>query len=595
MDGPFANAGADSEQCESETIELKGQGSAIGTWESLTMGASLAGTGPDVTVNQKIIGTNKFRYCVADNGVTPVQTVCDTVDITIQPTVVPSITIIGSGVLGGECEGDVAQPMATATAGTITWNNGTIGTTATYANWRNNDLVTATLVSSEVCASPKSVTSGPIILIGAEKQDIDLNATITGLGDGSFCFDEAVNLVAVTGSNLVKHQWLAADNSVLSNDASHSFFASAGTTLRLTATAPTGCYTNSGEQKTQAITIEVEDPIFVTNLGYRDDSLDVASICQGNDGVFTVAGKAPRYDWFVNGNLAPTLSGPTVFISGLQNNDSVRVEAVSLAGCPVNAKAAVAVVVDQMPEPGLTTTGIVYHCVGKDTVLQTIEDELTYDYAWWSGNTLLGSGPTLAVKTEAKGSASIQNGACVAKFPFEARETAIGVKIGASPAENFEPGEALDLASSILGNNYDREISYQWSPAAILATPNAANTKASPTESVAIEVAVKTPEGCSATDKIELRKRNKLFIPNALTPESGDGNAAWNISGTENYPDLDIKVFNRWGVLVHGQTGYTIPWDGNLNGKPLPAGTYYFVIKHKSLDKPMVGDLTIVR
>jgi gliding motility-associated-like protein len=532
---------------------------------------------------------------VTDNSVTPIQKICDTVEITVRPTIIPTISILRTLTSVDNCVGDLAEFTATASAGTITWSNGSTGTTGTYTDWNNNDQVIATITNNDACAIPKSVTSNTIVLNGTAKQDIDLEAAIPALIDGTFCFGKEVDLVAVAGSDLVKYQWLAADRSMLSSDASYSFSATESTTLVLKTTAPAGCYTNAGTSKERTINIEVEAPITITNLGYTDDSLDLQSICVGNKGIFTVMGTASQYKWFVNGTEDAALVDATVSIANLQNGDSVRVEAQSLAGCPVRAKASIAVVVDKMPRKGLVTgTEPVYHCAGKDTVARTTETQ-KYTYTWKSGNTVLSTDSILKTRSESKGTVTIQNGACVVNFPFEVRETAFGIKLNASPAENFEPGEALDLSTSVSGNKYDRNIVYQWSPTAILATPNAANTKANPTETVFVKVMATSPEGCMAKDSLELKKRNKLFIPNALTPESGDQNAAWNISGTENYPDLDIKVFNRWGVLVHSQTGYTAPWDGNLNGKPLPAGTYYFVIKHRTLDKPLVGDLTIVR
>ncbi len=116
-----------------------------------------------------------------------------------------------------------------------------------------------------------------------------------------------------------------------------------------------------------------------------------------------------------------------------------------------------------------------------------------------------------------------------------------------------------------------------------------------PTKTGFVKVTVQNASGCIARDSIELRKKDKLFIPNALIPGTNDQNAFWGIKGTESYPNLDVKVFNRWGTLVHEQIGYTKPWDGTINGKDLPTGTYYYVIKDNSFEKPFVGDLTIVR
>ena len=77
-------------------------------------------------------------------------------------------------------------------------------------------------------------------------------------------------------------------------------------------------------------------------------------------------------------------------------------------------------------------------------------------------------------------------------------------------------------------------------------------------------------------------------IYNGLTP-NGDGlNDYFTIKGIENYPENNLKVFNRWGVLVYEADQYGI--DNNLfggislgratiaPGKELPSGTYYYVL-----------------
>ena len=39
-----------------------------------------------------------------------------------------------------------------------------------------------------------------------------------------------------------------------------------------------------------------------------------------------------------------------------------------------------------------------------------------------------------------------------------------------------------------------------------------------------------------------------------------------------------FKVFNRWGQLVFSTTDIHEGWNGQLNGKPQPLGTYVYVI-----------------
>ncbi len=185
---------------------------------------------------------------------------------------------------------------------------------------------------------------------------------------------------------------------------------------------------------------------------------------------------------------------------------------------------------------------------------------------------------------------SIRNGACTTTDTVTVLDVGPSVSIDPHYTE-FNPGEAVKLAADA---GHVPGLSYTWSPAALVPGTGAQVTLY-PTETVYAKVTVANGRGCTASDSALLKKLDRLFIPSAITPETGDQNAFWNIKGAEAYPDMDVRVYNRWGALVHQQRGYTSPWDGTLNGKELPTATYYYVIKAKNLDKTRVGDLTIVR
>jgi gliding motility-associated-like protein len=66
------------------------------------------------------------------------------------------------------------------------------------------------------------------------------------------------------------------------------------------------------------------------------------------------------------------------------------------------------------------------------------------------------------------------------------------------------------------------------------------------------------------------------FSPN------GDGvNDIFFIEGIEAKPKNTVTLFNRWGNMVYTKKGYTNKdgWDGTWNGKPLPDGTYFYIIE----------------
>lgn len=72
-----------------------------------------------------------------------------------------------------------------------------------------------------------------------------------------------------------------------------------------------------------------------------------------------------------------------------------------------------------------------------------------------------------------------------------------------------------------------------------------------------------------------------LMISEAFTP-NGDGvNDVWYLRNADRYPQMEIRVYNRWGAEVFSTTnGYNNNWNGSYNDQsdPLPSSSYFYQI-----------------
>jgi gliding motility-associated-like protein len=103
--------------------------------------------------------------------------------------------------------------------------------------------------------------------------------------------------------------------------------------------------------------------------------------------------------------------------------------------------------------------------------------------------------------------------------------------------------------------------------------------------------------GCYAYDTITVivRDGKKIFIPNAITP-NGDGvNDVWNIKDIAEFKNTEVIIINRWGDEIFSAKPYKNDWDGTYKGKPLPAGTYYYILKIDELGQVINGNITIIK
>ncbi len=95
-----------------------------------------------------------------------------------------------------------------------------------------------------------------------------------------------------------------------------------------------------------------------------------------------------------------------------------------------------------------------------------------------------------------------------------------------------------------------------------------------------------TENGCeSPAEIITIEfKVCSLIIPSAFTPNGDETNDFWEINDIDLvYPNNIVQVFNRWGNKIYeSQKGSyeKMPWNGEINGRPLPVGTYYYIIDY---------------
>jgi len=139
---------------------------------------------------------------------------------------------------------------------------------------------------------------------------------------------------------------------------------------------------------------------------------------------------------------------------------------------------------------------------------------------------------------------------------------------------------------------------YAWSPSVDVAFAELPST---PTnilfETTVFILQATTPEGCSATDTVEVGVLQTLDIPSGFTPNDDGTNDVWNLTGLDQYPSAEITVFNRWGDVLFTQGASDGAWDGRVNGIVVPVGTYYYHIRvnEPALQTEWTGPITIMR
>jgi gliding motility-associated-like protein len=135
-----------------------------------------------------------------------------------------------------------------------------------------------------------------------------------------------------------------------------------------------------------------------------------------------------------------------------------------------------------------------------------------------------------------------------------------------------------------------------WTPSTYLNNALIPNPVCTPLNTTAYTVTVTSVQGCISTDTVIVHLQPTIIIPSGITPNGDGKNDSWILSGIELFPDCMVELYNRWGEMIFQSPGYSTNWDGTYKGKPLPVGTYYYIIDlHDPTIPVYTGSVTIMR
>ena len=153
-------------------------------------------------------------------------------------------------------------------------------------------------------------------------------------------------------------------------------------------------------------------------------------------------------------------------------------------------------------------------------------------------------------------------------------------------------GGSITLSPKISGNIQ----TYLWSPGTYLSSTSIANPVSKPVQDITYNLKVISKDGCEADSSVFVKVLMDFIVPNTFTPNNDGIHDFWAIKELPLYPIQSVRVFNRSGQMVYETKRYpAIGWDGNYKGKPLPFGTYYYIIELDGIIGPKVGYVTILK
>jgi gliding motility-associated-like protein len=159
------------------------------------------------------------------------------------------------------------------------------------------------------------------------------------------------------------------------------------------------------------------------------------------------------------------------------------------------------------------------------------------------------------------------------------------------------PDSIFELESTLLSVTSGFE--YDWSPES---TSIDASITVTPTETTTYEVVFIDNLGCNDISSVivyVLPRDVDLKIPNAFSP-NGDGvNDIFRIVNNDFFEKVVMRVYNRWGELIHTSRGTNHGWDGSYKNDKQAIDVYTYTISARSTfsgeEAQLSGNVSLIK
>lgn len=387
------------------------------------------------------------------------------------------------------------------------------------------------------------------------------------------CFGESNGEIDITVTGGISSYTYAWSNLTMDEDLLNIL---AGT-YTLTVTDVNNCSTS--------VSVTINEP---SEIFYSVSTIDL--LCEGEDegqiSISSIAGGIPGYDYSIDGS---TYQPSTVTFNNLSSgNYAVNIRDQN--GCskdtlvvldePIGFSTIVNVQnIDEAGNCNGDASGSISFYISGNTS--------PYSYSWSNGES------TSSIYNLTAGTYNLDvydSNNCSMIYSYLITEPdAISLDYSVTPTSCEEKNDGSITTFVTGGTN---PITYNWGTGE--ATSDIYNL-AKGTYSLLIEDA----NGCSLPlEFIEVNfdgYNGCIEIPSGFTPNNDNAHDEWVIYGLNDFSDVLVKVYNRWGQELFSSSGYDKPWDGKHNGVDLPTATYYYVIELNESDKVFNGTVTIKR
>lgn len=460
--------------------------------------------------------------------------------------------------------------------------------------YRVIDAATAQEVIPSTAAPVGSFDTSPGLPSGDYVVEMTINGCTTTDGPQQFLSDPQVQVTGFTADGCANPIAI----SVTTNAASPTYLwtgpdiTGGGSSAAITATPPQGLQNYSVNVQDPAL-CPVDFPIQVNVDNAINAALTQGDACADQVTLTATPSGPYLYRWYRNGVLDNGLGGTQVVATTANNGEQYMVQVFNPAsGCS-----------DDSPQLNVAVVGLLEltldvsnACEGDPFTITATPNQPVSSYQWSYEGGVINGQTTATLQDMRAGNyeAQASQSGCTATEEIDvllAQKTPGMLPSGAIICN--DPANTDPETNQVLLDPGAAFNSYNWflnGVALGITDPTLVVT-----EPGTYSVELLNSFGCSSSDQtvVNVECLPKIVGPNAFRPE-GLNRDFFLYTFFIDDTDFEVLIFSRWGELVFQSTNRDFRWNGGYNNssaKPLPPGTYSYLVKYKSSYQPERGIL----
>ncbi len=261
------------------------------------------------------------------------------------------------------------------------------------------------------------------------------------------------------------------------------------------------------------------------------------------------------------------------------------------SGCPSSPPVEKAVAISGILDVNLMP---VTACEGSDFTLTAVPSRAVTTFQWFfNGNAIGGNTASIIDNRSGEYRVNVINGSCSAE---EIANITLAPTTPGSLNSRYiicdDPANTDPSTNTVVLDAGGGFISYEWQDI----NGNILGSDQTLTVMQSGEYFVDLINGfnCPSADQtvVDPECNPKITGPNAFRPDGSANPEFFLYTFFISDEDFQIFIFNRWGEMVFESPDRNFRWNGGVNnsqGKPVPSGTYSYVVKYKSSYRPERG------